>query len=242
MASTGLTKAQIVLAAQQNVSRGSELDAICDRILNTLLNLLYENYSWRFLESLATITLTAGSQTFTLPADYLRVKTFTIVRSDLNATNPPNTPIAWMEMEDYQNLQSPLTTGIPQVFTSLRRFTNFGNPGVTGYLYPVPNITYSARMFYLYKPAFDIGDSTVLEFSDQYTLIDLLTNELLGLGYNNNVQTKNYDPKLLEKTIARYRMMEVDSGIYAKRAILDRRFFRPGSNGVRGGSWLNVNR
>lgn len=241
MAQTGLTKTQLIQAAYENVGRGSELATIGDRILNTLLNLLYEGYGWKMLEQLSTITLAGGSQTFTLPADYLRFKTFVLVRSDLNAADPPNIPIFWTEFENFQLIPNPLQQGTPTHFAIYRRFTNLGNPGITGYLHPVPNIGYTARLLYLYKPTFDVADGTVPEFSDQHTLIDLLTNEFLGLGYTNNVQTKTYDPKLLEKTIARYRNMEVDSGIYTQRAQLDKRIFNPQRYG-RTGSWINANR
>jgi hypothetical protein len=241
MPQTGLTKTEIIQAAYENVGRGSELATIGDRMLNTILNLLYEGYTWKVLESLATITFTAGSQTFTIPSDYSSFKTFVLVRSDLNASNPPNTPIHWLEMENFQLIPNPLTPGPPTHFSLLRKFSNLGNPGVTGYVFPVPNVSYTGRLLYLYKPSFDIADNITPEFSDQHTLIDLLTNEFLGLGYTANITTKTYDPQLLEKTIQRYRNMEVDGGIYSHRAQLDKRFFSPQRYATRG-SWLNVNR
>lgn len=243
MASTGLTKAQIIQAAYENVGRGVELATIGDRILNTILNLLYEAYGWKCLEQLANIAITGGSQTFTLPSDYLRWQTFVLIRSDLNPTDPPNFALQFMEMENYQLLRNPLTTSLaPTHFSLLRKFNNYGNPGVVGYVWPIPTASYTARMLYYYKPAFDTGDNTVPELSDQYTLIDLVTNEFLGLGYTHNVQTKTYHPDLLEKTIARYKKAENDSGIYSHQAQLDKRIFRPHRMGSRRGSWIDVNR
>ena len=219
----GLTKAGIILAAEQNCARDAGLDTIAGNRLDMILDELYENYTFDFLskEPAATITLTAGSQTWTVPSDYLKFQIMVLVRSDLNASNPPNIVLPKMDFTDFQTIRTPLQTGTPQKIALNRTFTDVLSPGVTGYIYPVPDITYTARLAYYYKPTYSIGTSIEPAFPDTALLVELLTNALLGMGYGKSELKRKYDPNLMEKVIGRYRRNQVDNGIYPAIAKLD---------------------
>jgi len=237
----GLSKDNIVLAAEQNVSRGTELDTIAGTRLDLILDELYENYTWEFLskDPPATITFSAGSQTWTLPSDYLKFMVLVLVRSDLNAANPSNIPLHKIDFVQYQMLSNPLQQGTPEVVAINRTFTDVGGSGVAAYVYPVPDIAYTGRLSYYYKPAFSITGATEPTFPDSAMLVELLTNALLGMGYGNRELRRNYDPQLMEKIMGRYRRNQVDNGIYPQRARLDKRLFTGASYGRTGGftSW-----
>jgi len=234
----GLLKSEIILAAQQNVSRGTELDAICDVRLNVILDELYENYTWEFLskDPPATITFAAASQTWTLPADYLKFMVLMLVRSDLNAANPSNSPLHKIDYTQYQMLSNPLQQGTPALVAINKTFTDVGAPGAVAYVYPVPDKTYTGRLSYYYKPNFDIADSAEPTFPDSAMLVELLTNALLGMGYGNRELQREYDPELMEKIMGRHRRNQVDNGIYPQRARLDPRKFSSGIYGRSGAS------
>lgn len=221
-----LTRDAIILAAEQNVQRGAELDTLAGIRLDLILNQIYENYTFDFLskEPPATITLTAGSKTWTVPTDYLKFQTMVLVRTDINATRPPNIQLPKKDFTDYQLIAVPDTPGSPQIVSINRVFTLDGQVPV-GYVYPVPDRTYTARLSYYYAPTFSIGGSAIPVFPDQKTIVDLLTNELYQY-----LEDKRYQANLLEFVMTRYRRNQADDGIYPKIARLDKRKFKPQAN------------
>jgi len=216
--------ADIILAAEQNVSRGTELDSIAYQKLNLLLSQLYLDYTWPFLSKQppATVTLTSGSTTWTAPSDYLKFNTMVCIRTDINPTNPPHIVLHKIDMEQYFMLRTPGTTGPPQAVAINSVFTLSGSPNVTGYIYPTPDKDYTCQLLYYFNPAYDIGDTGVPDFPDQNTLVILLTNELYGY-----VKDPRYNEGLLEAVVARYRRNMVDTGQYPQVARLDARRHRP---------------
>ena len=229
----GLSKNNIILAAQQNVSRGTELDTIAGNRLDFVLDQIYENYTWEFLSKQhpATVTLTAASQTWTVPSDYLKFLNMMLVRSDLNASNPQNTPLEKYSFVDYQRLSNPLQTGTPQLVALNKTYTDVGGPGVTGYVWPVPDITYTARLAYYYKPDYSITGTLEPTFPHTGDLVALLTNELIGMGYGSMEMRRAYDPDLMEKIMRKTRLNETDNGMVPLIARKDTRIFRSGRYG-----------
>lgn len=229
----GLTKNNIILAAQQNVGRGTELDTIAGNRLDYILDQIYENYTWEFLskDPPAVITFTAASQTFTLPSDYLKFINLMLVRSDLNPSNPQNIPLEKYSFAQYQRITNPLQTGTPQFVAFNRTFTDAGAPGVTGYVWPVPNITYIGRMSYYFKPTYSITGTAEPTYPGTGDLVNLLTNELLGMGYGRAEMRKSFDPDLLEKVMRRRRLNDTDNGMVPLIASKDSRIFRSGRYG-----------
>lgn len=224
----GLSKNAIILAAEQNVSRGTELDTIAGIRLDAILDKLYENYNFEFLtQTPAAVTFTAGSPTWTIPTDYLKFLNMMLVRSDLNASNPYNKPLEKYDFVDYQRLPNPLQTGEPQFISILRTFTDENSPAMTGYVWPVPNITYTGRITYYRKPTYSISGTAEPTFPGTAILIDLLTNELLGMGYGKGEVPRQYDPALMEKVLRQMRLNAVDNGIAPLVARKDPRVFRP---------------
>ena len=237
----GLDKAGIILAAEQNVSRGSELDTIAGTRLDMILDELYENYLSEMLSKNppATITFAAASQTWTLPSDYLKFMVLTLVRSDLNAANPTNIVLPKIDFSDYQQLSNPLAPGTPQLVSINRIFTDVGGSGCVAYVWPVPNIAYTGRLSYYYKPDYSVSTSTQPTFPDTMLLVELLTNALLGMGYKSS--SRQYDPNLIDKLMTRHRRNQADNGIYPQRAKLDGRKFT-GASYARTGRFSNWSR
>ena len=150
-----LTKSAIVLAAQQNVGRGSELDAICDVRFNLVLEQLFENYTWKsMIRTNSSISLTQGSNTWTVPTDYLKSKFFTVVDNN-DAREVP--------FEDYIVLQAmgldELGEGFPQFIAVKRVFSDTGTITLEGYVFPKPNKAYTATLTYHHLPTFDRPDN-----------------------------------------------------------------------------------
>jgi hypothetical protein len=229
----GLSKNNIILAAEQNVGRGTELDTIAENRLDYILDQIYENYTWEYLSKQppATITFTAGSQTWIAPSDYLKFLTLMLVRSDLNASNPLNVPLEKYSFAQFQRIPNPLQTGTPQLVAINRTFTDVGAPGVTGYVWPIPNITHTGRLAYYFKPDYSITGTVEPTYPGTGDLVNLLTNELLGMGYGNAEMRKRFDPELLEKLMRRKRLNDADNGMVPLIAQKDPRVFRSGRYG-----------
>jgi hypothetical protein len=229
----GLSKANIILLAEQNVSRGTELDTIAGNRLDFLLDQIYENYTWEFLskEPPATVTLTSASKTWTVPSDYLKFLNMMLVRSDLNASNPYNSPLEKIAFIDYQRIPNPEQRGTPLYVALNRTYTDVGGPGVTGYVWPVPDQNYTTRLAYYYKPDYSISTSVEPTFPHTGDLVHLLTNELIGMGYGSMEMRRGYDPDLLEKIMRKTRLNETDNGMVPLIARKDTRVFRSGRYG-----------
>jgi hypothetical protein len=220
--SSGLLKSELITLAETTVSRGSELDTIANQYLDLILNQIYENYVWEILSAdPATITLSAGSATWTLPTDFHKFKVMMLVRTDLNATVPPNIPLHKIEFSDYQMIRTPALQGTPQIVALNKVYNPKDDSGVTAYIWPVPNKTYTARLSYYVRPTYAAATNTVPIFPDQLSLLDLLVNELQGyLGSNK------YIPNAVALFVKNYRLNMEDQGIYPKIAPLDKRRFR----------------
>jgi hypothetical protein len=229
----GLSKNNIILAAEQNVGRGTELDTIAGNRLDYLLDQIYENYTWEFLskDPPAVISFATASQTWVVPSDYLKALQMVLVRSDLNSSNPENIPLDLVPFSKYQRIPNPLQQGTPQLISLNRTFTDVGAPGVTGYVWPVPNITYAGRFAYYFKPTYSITGTAEPAYPGTGDLVNLLTNELLGMGYGRSDMRKMYDPDLLEKVIRRRRLNDGDLGTVPLVAVKDPRIFRSGKYG-----------
>lgn len=237
----GLSKNNIILAAEINVGRGTELDTIAGVRFDYILDQIYENYTWEFLSKQppATITFTVNSQTWTVPTDYLKFLSLMLVRSDLNASNPLNVPLEKYPFSTYQRIPNPLQTGTPQLVALNRTFNDLGAPGVTGYVWPVPNQTYTGRLAYYFKPDYSITGTLEPTYPGTGDLVSLLTNELLGMGYGNAEMRKRYDPELLQKVIRQRRLNDSDNGMLPLIAQKDTRIFRSARYGraARTASW-----
>lgn len=224
----GLSKDNIILAAEQNVGRGTELNTIAGTRLDMILDIIYENYTWDLLskEPPATITFSAASQTWTVPTDYLKFMNLMLVRSDLNASNPTNVPLEKYDFAKFQRIPNPQQTGTPQLIALNRTFTDVGAPGVTGYVWPIPDKAYTGRLAYYFKPTYSIAGTVEPTYPGTGDLVLLLTNELLGMGYGRQDIRGKYDPDLLEKVIRRRRLNDTDNGGLPLIANKDTRVFR----------------
>ncbi len=237
-----LNKSVIVQLAQQNVGRGAELDVICDHKLNLILDQLFENFTWEErLNTNTNISFASGSKTWTPPSDYGKAKILKYVDTDSNPDQPPNLAIELITYADYQLIQVPDVTGPPKVAAITRTIGIDGEFTSAGYIYPKPDKTYTGTLVYYYQPEFDEGSGEDIHFGDPKTILDLLTNDLKGMGYGSMHGTP-YDPFLLEKIIGRARRNKAaDLGINPQRARLDRRVFGKRAN-WNSRSWLERNR
>lgn len=240
------TKAEIILAAEQNVQRGSELDTIANYRLNLILDQLYENFTFEFLsQNLATLTLPAGNSDITalIPADYAKFLFMRVIRTDLSPTNPSVYPVPKITYPNYLQIINPYLPGQPQVVAFNRIYSDGvvqgGAPNIKAFVWPVPDISYTANLAYYYTPAFDPATNLTMTFPDSMGLVRLLTNELLGMGYGKGVSGLVYDPNMMKMVVADYRRNQADMGIYPSVAPLDGRVFqgRPG-NWWTNRSWL----
>lgn len=218
-----LTKSAIVLAAQQNVGRGSELDAICDVRLNLVLEQLFENYTWEgMVRTDIAITLTQGLNTWTVPTDYLKSKVFTVL------DNKSTIEVPIINYVDYQLLDHAQTSqGTPKFVAVKRVFSDTGTITLEGYIFPKPNKAYTGTVTYYHLPTFDRPDDEAVMAWDIRSVVDLLTNELKGMGYGIK-GTSPYDPFLIDKIVIKMRRNEADMGIYPMRARLDGKLFKRG--------------
>lgn len=216
-----LIKSDIVLAAQQNVGRGSELDAICDVRLNLILEQLFENYTWQgMIRTDLAISLTQGSNTWTVPTNYLKSKFFTVV------DNNDSREVPFVGFIEIQSLGlDELGEGIPQFVAIKRFFSDTGTITLEGYVFPKPNKAYTATITYYHLPTFDRPDNEAVMAWDVKSIVDLLTNELKGLGYGIR-GTGPYNPFLIDQIVIRMRRNESNLGIYPLRARLDGRLFK----------------
>lgn len=221
----GYTKSEIITIAEENVNRGSELDTIAEKRLNLILDQLYESYSWLFLskEPPASISLSAGSAKFSVPADFLSIQTLMLIDSVSNPTFPPNIPLVPRKFEEYQQILVPTQTADkPQIYSLNIGYSDSLNPVAVGYVWPIPTLSWTLRMAYFYKPAFDIADGAEPQFPDTKTLVELLTNELYQY-----LQSSRYDPFLLEKIIVRSRRNQASNPFgFTHRAPLDKTLFK----------------
>jgi hypothetical protein len=215
-----LTKAQLVLAAQQNVGRSTELDAICDLRLNLIINELYENYTWpNMLKINSSITLSQSLNTWTVPTDYIKAEVLTFV--DNNKTfELPMIPYADLQLRGIAETSE----GTPKYVSILRTIGDTGAITLTGYVWPKPNKAYTATLSYYRFPLFDAGDADTPMVFDMMSLLNLLTNELRGMGYNRPGAAP-YDQFLIDKIVGKMRRNLADQGIYPTRARLDSRTF-----------------
>lgn len=233
-----MIKSAIVSAAQAAVLHGSELNSVCDDRINLILDQLYESYAWTFLskDPPATVTLSAGSQTATLPSDFMKIETLMLIDSVSNPTFPPNIPLVPKRWGDFQQILVPTQTADkPQFYALNHGYSDSMSPVSKLYFWPIPTLSWSLRLSYFYKPAFDIADGSEPEFPDTKTLFDLLVNELYQY-----LKDPRYDRFLMEKIIERSRRNSAqDPYGYTFRAPLSKELFR--TNVVRG-NWLDRNR
>jgi len=227
-----IAKTKIIQIAQENVGRGSELNTICDDRLNLIVSQLYEVYKWPTNRKSGSVTL--SDKTWTVPTDYLKAN-FLMVQ------NPNSDPITFFEVpiinyDDYKLGIIPNSTGRPQRASVLRIVDTTGTITLAGYVYPKPDQSYNATLEYTAIQTYDVADGDAPAFLDLQSLVDLLANQLRGMGYGTELGTP-YDPFLLEKVVRRMRSNMEDDGIYPKRARLDRRIFRTGI--YRGRFWGN---
>jgi len=225
--SHSLTKAQIVTAAQENVGRGSELDAICDVRINLILEEIYESYVHeQQLKTDTTLSFAADATTFTVPTDYIKIKLLKIVDVASNSQQPPTKILEIVPYEDLQSIGVPDAPGIPRLASIIRTLDTTGEPTLSGFIYPKTDKAYtSVTMLYYFDPSFDTADGESVRFFNSSTIVDLLTNYLKGMGYNREGGVP-YNPNLLEFIIKKTRRNMADMGIYPTIAKLDRRIFR----------------
>lgn len=221
----GYTKSEIITIAEENVNRGTELDTIAEKRLNLILDQLYESYSWLFLskEPPASISLSSGSSTFSVPSDFLSIQTLMLIDNVSNPTFPPNIALTPIKFEAYQQILVPSQTADKPTHYSLNiGYSDSLSPVAVGYIWPIPTRSWTLRMGYFYKPAFDIADGTEPVFHDTKTLVELLTNEL-----RDYLQSNRYDPFLMEKIIVRSRRNQASNPFgFTNRAPLDKALFR----------------
>ena len=218
-----LAKTAIIAIAQSNVGRSTELNTICDDRLNLIVNQLYENFSWATSEKSASITLTSGSSTWTVPTDYLKSLYGKLIVPGSSPATELTLPI--LAFQNYGLISTPATPGQPQVLAVNRSLDSTGDIVLSGYVWPQPDQTYTGKLYYTAIQAYDIADSSAPGFFDLQTIVELLTNYLRGMGYGTE-QGIQYNPQLLEQVIGRMRRNASDQGIYPMRARLDGRVFR----------------
>jgi len=224
-----VVKTVIISMAQENVGRSTELNSICDARLNYIVNDLFENYVWRSNQKVSSpITLTSGSPNFTVPTDYIKGDVFKLLLPNTSPQAEKELPIYFLE--DYAKFSVPTVPGEPQLVVITRTFDATGAIVMSGYVYPQPDQTFTGKLYYHFGQTYDIADGDAPGFFSIKTLVDLLTNELKGMGYGKEIPPP-YDPFLIEKIVRRMRQNEADLGIYPMRARLDGKIFgRRGRN------------
>jgi hypothetical protein len=220
--SEGLTRAQIISLAESTVSRGSEIDTVAGQYFDAILSQIHENYVWEWNSAdPVNITLLQGSKTWSVPSDYHKFKIMMVVRTDVNPTQPPNLPLHKIEFHDYQMIRVPDLLAVPQVVAINRNYNPKDDSGVQGYVWPVPDKNYTARLSYYKTPVYFGANGDVPVFPDQKTLLDLLVNELYGyLGDRRHV------PGAVASFVKQYRLNMEDEGVNPRIANLDKRRFR----------------
>jgi len=228
-----IAKTVIISIAQQNVGRGSELNTVCDDKLNLIVDQLYNDFSWPSNQISAPITLTANLSTWTVPTDYAKGLFGKLILP--NSSPPIEITLPLLSFVDYGLISVQNQPGQPQVLSINRRVDTDGEIQLSGTVWPVPDQTYSGKLYYHAIQTYDVADAKAPAFLDIKTLTELLTNELRQMGYGFDIGLP-YDPHMLEKVLGRMRRNMADEGIYPQRAKLDGRIFR---HRPRTASWLS---
>ena len=228
-----IAKTAIISIAQQTVGRGSELNTICDDKLNLIVGQLYENFSWPSNQKSGSITLTAGLNTWTVPTDYVKGLFGKLIVPNSSPQTELTLPI--LSFINYGMIGDINEQGQPQVLNINRQVDTTGEIQLIGTVWPVPNQTYSGKLYYHAIQIYDVADGNAPAFLDIKTLVELLVNELRGMGYGSDIAIP-YDPAMLEKITGRMRRNISDEGIFPQRAKLDGRMFGRGNKSY---PWLS---
>jgi len=228
-----IAKTAIISIAQQTVGRGAELNTICDDKLNLIVDQLYENFSWPSNQKSAPITLTTNLNTWTVPTDYVKALFGKLIIPNSSPQIEITLPI--LSFTNYGMIGAINQPGQPQILNINRQVDTGGEIQLIGTVWPVPDQAYSGKLYYHAIQVYDVPDAQAPAFLDLKTLVELLVNELRGMGYGSDIAIP-YDPQMLEKITGRMRRNMADEGVFPQRAKLDGRIFRQGH---RSSTWLS---
>lgn len=187
--------------------------------LLNILDRLYEDFKWPFLEKLATGALTSGQSSVDLPTDFdspWDVDSFVLIDSEGGQY-----PLAFNTQYDQDTITSPAVTGAPRTaLINLRAMT--WRP------YPLPETAYTWQVRYRMKP--DERADTYVDFTPAFPNDQILIQALLVEGLQHEDDDR-YPQELaiLTQMVARYRGKFNAYPNRAKRVRYSSRFSNPTS-------------
>jgi hypothetical protein len=162
-----------------------------------ILDRLYEDFKWPFLEKLATGNLIASQSSVTLPTDFDEpwdVDSFLVIDS-----SGAYHSLDFATQYDQDLFVNPSLTGTPQ--TALINLQ-----AMTWRPYPLPDTSYSYQIRYKYKPATDAYTGTYANFTPVFPNDQILIQAIYVEGLQHEDDDR-YVPEMqiLQQMIARYK-------------------------------------
>ena len=163
----------------------------------TILDRLYEDFKWPFLEKIATGNLTASQSSVALPSDFQEpwdVDSFVVIDS-----NGAYHSLDFFTQYDQDLVVNPSLTGTPQVAL-------INLQAMTWRPYPLPATSYTYQVRYKYKPATDVYDGSYANFTPVFPNDKILIQSLFVEGLQHEDDDR-YVPELqiLQQMIKQYK-------------------------------------
>ncbi len=187
--------------------------------IGTILDRLYEDYKWPFLEKIATGNLTPSQSSVDLPTDFNQpwdVDSFQVINSNGNYTS-----LEFFTQYDQDLITNPGATGCPrQALINLQAST--WRP------FPLPNTSYTWRVRYAYKPV--ENNATYSTFTPVFPNDQIIIQALYVEGLNHEDDDRfPVQLKILEGMIANYRGSFNSMPNKKQQTRFSKRFSTPGS-------------
>jgi len=187
--------------------------------IGTILDRLYEDFKWDFLEKVATGTITSGQSSVSLPADFDSPwddDSFVIINSTGGYSH-----LAFATQYDQDLLTNPATTGTPT--SALINYQ-----AMTWRPFPLPNTTFSYQLRYRYKP--DENTDTYANFTPVFPNDQIIIQALFVEGLLHEDDDR-YVPQLqiLQQMVARFKGRFNKRPNKKQKVRLSSKFSNPGS-------------
>jgi hypothetical protein len=212
---SALTSTELISQALKRLGNETLADD-ADVWLSNILDRLYEDHKWSFLEKTTTGALVASDSSIDLPADFdspWDVNSFKLIDS-----TGSEYPLSFSTGYDQDNLTDPSVTGTP--YAALLDLN-----AMTWRPYPLANQAYTYHIRYRYKPDRDTGIYTPVFPNDQILIQAIFVD---GLQHEDD---DRYPAELgrLEKMIRAYKRKFNTQPIKSQKLRLSSRFGNPGS-------------
>lgn len=162
------TYADLQAAVADHLHR-SDLTVVIPDLITLAEHNIYSDLNSRQQDALTTLSTVAGTETVSLPSDFINARTLTVTGTS------PNVPLEYRTPDQYEKEFPYDETGTPRVYTII---------GSSLYLAPTPDAVYSIRLVYQQKlPALSGGSNWLMT---QFPAVYLYATLLAAAPYLNN--------------------------------------------------------